>query len=523
MFPRIFALESTKDSTVECKFGLPSVDVSFRRPVRDGVERKQWNDLCEILDHVILSSSKDRWYCDLSGDGEFRVKEVRSCLDNILLPSSDVPTRWVSLIPIKINIFAWRARLDRLPTRSNLACRGIVMDSVLCWVSFGKRPGNTATCYTKPLDSLKNWNDRFFWVDAFACPASFPWNASTTMSKDPFPKSSHYNAEHYATLVAYPAPFHKYPEPFLCLVGISRYYTLDENTYPQFLRDNNEEMDLLAFIRTADPTKVRIGERQRGEDEPKLLVHYWSQPCTLLPGCLLPVPRCPIIATVVTATADVATTTKEAPAKPSLFAAGSSSAGGTDPVPCGFSDVSGSDFLVGGIRTVVDPEFDLQKVYVLQWSVTNGSRLDHGRVCRGMLDEFAPPKFFTSIRGMEHDQLFTEFNVGVARQISLSAKTKGEEIDSLNAQLLLKEAKAAEAIHLRVEASRFRIVKKSLRDEVKLLKERNAALEEEKGVLDVKVADLTTTVKVREQEATDSDALLTNVKLQNDSLVDQVR
>ncbi|GKE25090.1 RNA-directed DNA polymerase, eukaryota, reverse transcriptase zinc-binding domain protein, partial [Tanacetum coccineum] len=134
MFPRIFALESTKDSTVECKFGLPSVDVSFRRLVRDGVERKQWNDLCEILDHIILSSSKDRWYCDLSGDGEFRVKEVRSCLDNILLPSSDVPTRWVSLIPIKINIniFAWRARLDRLPTRSNLACRGIVMDSVFC-------------------------------------------------------------------------------------------------------------------------------------------------------------------------------------------------------------------------------------------------------------------------------------------------------------------------------------------------------------------------------------------------------
>ncbi|GKC63975.1 hypothetical protein Tco_1096573, partial [Tanacetum coccineum] len=30
-------------------------------------------------------------------------------------------------------------------------------------------------------------------------------------------------------------------------------------------------MDLLAFIRTADLTKVRIGERQHGEDEPKLL------------------------------------------------------------------------------------------------------------------------------------------------------------------------------------------------------------------------------------------------------------
>ncbi|GKD54347.1 hypothetical protein Tco_1287734, partial [Tanacetum coccineum] len=121
------------------------------------------------------------------------------------------------------------------------------------------------------LYSLKNWNDHFFWVDAFACPAYFPWNTSKSVPKDPFPKSSKFNAEHYATLVAHPAPFHKYPKPFLCLVGISRYYTLDENTYPQFLCDDDEEMDLLSFIRTADPTKVRIGERQRGEDEPKLL------------------------------------------------------------------------------------------------------------------------------------------------------------------------------------------------------------------------------------------------------------
>nr|GEV57846.1 hypothetical protein [Tanacetum cinerariifolium] len=58
--------------------------------------------------------------------------------------------------------------------------------------------------------------------------------------------------EHYATLVVYLASFHKYPEPFLCLIGMS-------------------QMDLLYFIRTADPTKVRIGERKRDEDEPKLL------------------------------------------------------------------------------------------------------------------------------------------------------------------------------------------------------------------------------------------------------------
>ncbi|GKG26309.1 hypothetical protein Tco_0399455 [Tanacetum coccineum] len=53
-------------------------------------------------------------------------------------------------------------------------------------------------------------------------------------------------------------------------------------------------------------------------------------------------------------------------------------------------------------------------------------------------------------------------------------KTKGEEINSLSAQLLLKEAEAAEVIHLRAEASRFRVVEKSLRIEGRNLTDINA-------------------------------------------------
>ncbi|GJW60498.1 hypothetical protein Tco_0109833 [Tanacetum coccineum] len=100
-----------------------------------------------------------------------------------------------------------------------------------------------------------------------------------------------------------------------------------------------------------------------------------------------------------------------------------------------------------------------------------------------MVDEFAPPKFFASIRGMEHDHLFTKFNVGATHQMSLSAEVRmrveynvkekrrlksiverqgellkvGEgEIESLKAQLALKEAEAAEAIRLHLEASAVR-------------------------------------------------------------------
>nr|GEZ71526.1 RNA-directed DNA polymerase, eukaryota [Tanacetum cinerariifolium] len=131
-FPRLFALETDKESTVASKLGSSSVDVSFRRSVRDGEERQQWDDLKSVLGSVTLSASKDRWICDLNGDDVFRVKEVRTILHDIFLPSAVDATRWVKYIPIKINIFAWRARLDRLLTRSNVVRRGVVLDSSLC-------------------------------------------------------------------------------------------------------------------------------------------------------------------------------------------------------------------------------------------------------------------------------------------------------------------------------------------------------------------------------------------------------
>nr|GFA94755.1 RNA-directed DNA polymerase, eukaryota [Tanacetum cinerariifolium] len=130
-FPRLFALELDKDIYVAAKLG-GSVVVSFRMNVRDGVERSQLSDLFEILEVVSLSSDQDSWICDLSEDGEFHVKEVRNILDELILPFHPEPTRWVKYVPIKINVFAWRARRDCLPTRSNLIHRGVVLDSAVC-------------------------------------------------------------------------------------------------------------------------------------------------------------------------------------------------------------------------------------------------------------------------------------------------------------------------------------------------------------------------------------------------------
>nr|GEY38350.1 RNA-directed DNA polymerase, eukaryota [Tanacetum cinerariifolium] len=79
----------------------------------------------------VLKAS-DRWYCSLSSSGEFCVKEARIAIDDMALHSHPEHTRWVKFIPIKINIFVWRARRDCLLTRHNLVHKGVVLESTTC-------------------------------------------------------------------------------------------------------------------------------------------------------------------------------------------------------------------------------------------------------------------------------------------------------------------------------------------------------------------------------------------------------
>ncbi|GKD45133.1 hypothetical protein Tco_1269778, partial [Tanacetum coccineum] len=78
-------------------------------------------------------------------------------------------------------------------------------------MSFVKRSDAASVCYSKPLDSVKNWNDHFFWIDSTA----FPLSVS--------------------------------------------------------LKSKILKMDLFAFTRHSDPTKVQIEERDLAERRVKLL------------------------------------------------------------------------------------------------------------------------------------------------------------------------------------------------------------------------------------------------------------
>ncbi|GJZ21190.1 RNA-directed DNA polymerase, eukaryota, partial [Tanacetum coccineum] len=98
----------------------------------EGVETQQLENIQDLVRSKVLSNVDDRWAWDLNMDGDFCVKDARDLVDEVLLPKENVAMRWIKTIPIKVNVFAWKLHLDRLPTRSNLLKRGIQVQSSLC-------------------------------------------------------------------------------------------------------------------------------------------------------------------------------------------------------------------------------------------------------------------------------------------------------------------------------------------------------------------------------------------------------
>ncbi|GKC07429.1 hypothetical protein Tco_0999039 [Tanacetum coccineum] len=91
------------------------------------------------------------------------------------------------------------------------------------------------------------------------------------LEKDPAPHLTARQEQTVRLLENNKAPFRRYPECFLCLVGLSPYYPFDENTYPAFEGPDGKDMGLLDFIKTADPRKVQAVEVQKKDDQVKLL------------------------------------------------------------------------------------------------------------------------------------------------------------------------------------------------------------------------------------------------------------
>ncbi|GKB62344.1 RNA-directed DNA polymerase, eukaryota, reverse transcriptase zinc-binding domain protein [Tanacetum coccineum] len=104
LFPRMYALESLKSINVASKLSHCGLAFSFRRNPRGGVEQAQFDLLKEKVEGCVLVDMFDRWVWSLEG----------------------------SAVPIKVNVHAWKVKLDCLPTRFNISRRGMDIESILC-------------------------------------------------------------------------------------------------------------------------------------------------------------------------------------------------------------------------------------------------------------------------------------------------------------------------------------------------------------------------------------------------------
>nr|GEY04543.1 reverse transcriptase domain-containing protein [Tanacetum cinerariifolium] len=91
LYPRVYALESCKNIDVASKLSHNNMAYSFCRVPRGGVEQGQYD--------LLMAKVASR-------------------------------TRWIKAVPIKVNVLAWKIKLDYLPTRLNISRRGMDIESI---------------------------------------------------------------------------------------------------------------------------------------------------------------------------------------------------------------------------------------------------------------------------------------------------------------------------------------------------------------------------------------------------------
>nr|GEX37343.1 hypothetical protein [Tanacetum cinerariifolium] len=128
------------------------------------------------------------------------------------------------------------------------------------------RRGPTPCCLLKKINSLKNWNDQFFWIDASICPIFVPWYTGASVLKDPLSSDNRVNVELLALLDHHCTIIRWYPKIFLYLDGLRRSFD-DVYVRPTLLKDDECDIGLLDFVKSANPFKVKTGEMTLAEGE----------------------------------------------------------------------------------------------------------------------------------------------------------------------------------------------------------------------------------------------------------------
>jgi hypothetical protein len=159
-FPRLFRISLQPEAFIkdmgEWVSGSWIWNLKWRRPFFSW-EEDLFRELLRLLDVVPISRVSPSWSYRYGIDGRYSVKANYAFLSSLwAFPTSLSPPLcgaihkvWESWAPSKVVVFLWQALLLRIPTRSNLATRGVVFagEHLFCAVCGGGGGWKSKTIY----------------------------------------------------------------------------------------------------------------------------------------------------------------------------------------------------------------------------------------------------------------------------------------------------------------------------------------------------------------------------------------
>ncbi|KAJ0466879.1 putative reverse transcriptase zinc-binding domain-containing protein [Helianthus annuus] len=135
-YPNLFRLENDKECVVRSRIvrpiSNPVAKWDWKHPPDSSVELAEWMDLNSKLRDVVLNERVDMWEWMGDDNGEFSVGSIKRIMDKSRDFSSRYVWEWSSWVPLKCILFAWRAEMERLPTKVELRKRNIHIEDDLC-------------------------------------------------------------------------------------------------------------------------------------------------------------------------------------------------------------------------------------------------------------------------------------------------------------------------------------------------------------------------------------------------------
>ncbi|PWA36364.1 Endonuclease/exonuclease/phosphatase [Artemisia annua] len=142
------------------------VKMAFMEFFKKKFDRFSGGAIQELLLHgfQLSPSTPDRLIWSEAPDLSFSVKQARCTIDHHILPIGSTSTLWNRFVPRKVNIFFWRCRLNRLPTRVNLDHKGLDVPSILCSICASQLEDSDHIFFVCPTSHLI-WKSIGKWCD----------------------------------------------------------------------------------------------------------------------------------------------------------------------------------------------------------------------------------------------------------------------------------------------------------------------------------------------------------------------